>query len=97
MSSPADKKRLLQRVSHEAVAAITNRFLLPVHMDLHVLMCVVGSLHLALRHPANTGPASQVVRDLLDGIIARVTAEGYIASAELMRLGDDPAYDEERT
>jgi len=84
------KEQLLQRIDQEARIG----FILSVHMDLHVLMCVVGALQLALRHPANTGPSSKVVRELIAGIIERVEQEGYLATAEMLRLGDNPENDE---
>ncbi len=71
-------------------------FILPVHLNLHTLTCIVGALQLALRHPANVGPLSMIVRDVIDQIIERVAQEGYVATAELMRLGDNPEYDETR-
>ena len=90
------KEWLLQLIDGEVKAAAAGSFILPVHMDLHVIMCVVGALQLALRHPANTGPSSLVVREMIDGIISRVEEAGYVATAEMMRLGDNPDYDQTR-
>jgi hypothetical protein len=87
------EEELLERVADDALAAREAEFYLPVHMDLHTMMCVVGALQLSLRHPQNTGPSAKVVRELIAGIIARVETEGYKATAEMMRLGDDPAND----
>jgi hypothetical protein len=90
------KEWLLQLIDEEVRTAAAGSFILPVHMDLHVIMCVVGALQLALRHPANTGPSALVVREVIDGIIARVVEAGYVATGEMLRLGDNPDYDETR-
>jgi hypothetical protein len=92
MREVIEKQKLLLRIAQEA--RIGKDFILPVHLDLHSLMCLVGALQLALRHPANTGPSSKVVRELIDAIIARVGNEGCVATAEMLRLGDHPEYDE---
>ena len=89
-----EKERLLLRISEEAEASILAKFILPVHMDLHVLMCVVGALQLALRHPANTGPSALVVRRVIDATILRVGEAGYRHTAEMLRLGNDPENDD---
>lgn len=68
--------------------------MLPVHMDLYTLACLIGALQLALRHPGNTGEASKVVRSLINDIIGRVDDAGYHNIAELMRRGDNPEYDQ---
>jgi hypothetical protein len=93
--SEQQKERLIDFAVEEMKAG--KNFILPVHLDLHSLTCVVGSLQLALRHPANTGPSSKVVRELIDGIIERVEHAGYVVTAQILRLGDNPEYDEPRT
>lgn len=90
--SEQQKERLIDFAVEEAKAG--KNFILPIHLDLHSLMCVVGALQLALRHPANTGPSSKVVRELIDGIIERVEHAGYVVTAQILRLGDNPEYDE---
>jgi hypothetical protein len=86
------KRALIQRVKDEA--RLRKPFTLPVHLDLHPLICVVAHLQLALRHPANKGLSSEVVRRIVDMMIERVEAAGFPATAEMLRLGDDPEFDE---
>jgi hypothetical protein len=89
------KNELMNRAQNEWESAKT--FSLPVHMDLFTLSCVVGNLHLALRHPANIGPSAEHVRYVVDRIIEALEHEGYPATAQIMRLGDDRNYDSIRT
>jgi len=66
---------------------------LPVILDIHTACCLIGNLQLALRHPANTGPSREVTRQFIDGIIREIERHGYLKVAELLRLGDNQAYD----
>jgi len=90
---------MTKRAEEELMAAATREmatsrdFALPVHLDIQTLMCLVGALQLALRHPGNTGPSSQVVRQVIDAIIDRLEVHGYRAVAHLMRLGYNPEHD----
>jgi hypothetical protein len=84
---------LLQRIA-EVKSATAASFILPVRMDLRVLMCVVGSLQLALRHPANDRSTALVVRRVIDSVISGVLAAGYPATVEMLHEGDNPDYDE---
>ena len=86
------KAQLLERIMAEALAA--PDFMLPIHFELHPLMCIVGALQLSLRHPANTGPSSRIVREVIDGIIGRLEDSGFEAIPEMMRSGDNPEFDE---
>lgn len=92
---PLDKARetLLRRCDEERVRSDAARFKLPVELDLHSALCVIGNLQLALRHPANSGPSAEVARTAIDGMIRRMREAGLTAHAELARLGDDPGYD----
>jgi len=85
------ENELLDRVTREITAS--RDFILPIHLDLHSLLCVVGALQLALRHPGNNGQSSQVLRELIDGIIDRLETHGFTAIVELMRLGFNPEHD----
>lgn len=89
--SEEQERELLDRVTAEAVAR--PEFILPLHLDLHTAMCLVGALQLALRHPRNIGPASQIVRNIADSIIDRLAVDGLQATAEMLRLGDRAEYD----
>lgn len=88
------REELVRRATAEGQGG--KGYVLPVHMDLYTLTCLVGGLQLGLRHPNNTGPASQVVRSLIQDIIGRVDEAGYHNIAELMRLGENPEFDEQR-
>ena len=89
------KERLIREGAEEVVTF--REFVLPIYLELQPLLCMVGNLQLALRHPANTGPSARIVRKIVDQIIERVPEEGLIATAELLRLGDNLKYDEDRT
>lgn len=88
------KRTLLKSYNEEENQAEQRKFILPLHLDLTALACMVGNLQLALRHPANNGPSSKVVRKIIEEITQRVQDEGFPTHAEVMRLGADPAYDE---
>jgi hypothetical protein len=88
------KQKLLDKCREEQEHAERTNFKLPVTMDLITLLSLVVNVHLALRHPKNTGPGSQIARQIINQIIKRVKDEGFPANAELMRLGGDPQYDE---
>lgn len=85
----AYKRGLLIAMAREA----RPDYLLPVYMDLTNILAVVGNLQLALRHPSNTGPSSELVRKTLDLIISRVEEDGFPVHAEAMRLGANPEHD----
>ena len=87
------KEELLEKCRLEQEQAQLRDFKLSVHMDLISLLCLVGSLQLALRHPANTGPCATILRGAIKQITERLTEEGYPANAELM-LGSKPAHDD---
>jgi hypothetical protein len=87
------QKECLTRRVQDELERLGDGFELPVHLDLTAALCLVGNLQLALRHPGNTGPSAQVARMIIDGVIARMKEAGYLAHAEVMRLGDDPSFD----
>ena|SRR5258707_4004084 len=92
ISIKQQQEDLTRRVRDE-LERLGGGFELPVHLDLTAALCLIGNLQLALRHPAHTGPSAQVARMIIDGVIARLGEAGYLAHAEVARLGDDPAYD----
>src|SRR5258708_5797312 len=92
-SIPLDrqKERLVAAAEQEArVCAID----FPLYLDQTSVLCLIANLQLALRHPGNTGASAAVARKFVDGMISRMKDAGLVATAELARLGDDPAYDD---
>jgi hypothetical protein len=87
----SEEQRLIKRVAEEHDAA--DGWVMPVEFELGALLCIVGSLQLSLRHPANRGLTSHTARDFVDQVIGSVRAAGWIAHAELMEAGNDPAND----
>jgi hypothetical protein len=71
-------------------------FQLPILLDLDGLLCLIGNLQLALRHPGNRGEPASAARQIKDAIMCRLFEEGYIAHVEFARLGDDASHDFER-
>lgn len=59
-----------------------------------VIFC--SQLQLALRHPANDGASVVHVRRFIDHCIDVFEHEGLRDVANLIRLGDNPAFDVER-
>jgi hypothetical protein len=89
----ARQATLIRRLEAERPAD----YVLPLHLNMLMLLTLVANLQLALRHPGNTGPSAEAARGIIDGIIDRVRDDGYPAHAELMELGNDPAYDTKPT
>lgn len=87
-----ERQELLMRRMQEEYDR-TPPFSLPVTLDLHSALSLVGNLQLALRHPQNNGAAAAVARRIIDGIIERFEQAGLAAHAEAARLGDNAAYD----
>lgn len=67
--------------------------ILPVALDLTSALAIVGNLQVALRHPANNGPAAKIARQVVDSIIEMMLDAGFPALAELAMLGYNPLYD----
>jgi hypothetical protein len=87
-----EKEELLQRAVAECL--IGSNIDMPLSLNLHSALAIVGALQLALRHPAVAGTQSSVpVRKLIDAVIAATETNGYLAAAEMMRLGDHPEHD----
>jgi hypothetical protein len=91
--SPSQQEDLFAKITQESKMAQAGKYVLPVHMDLSIALCVVAALQLALRHPQNKGESAKVVQDVVDQIITRTRADGYRMHAELMELGNDTAFD----
>jgi hypothetical protein len=90
----AEKEALEKRAAAEMATANPN-FILPVHLDVTSALSLIGNLQLALRHPANKGPSAAIARRVIDGLIEKLNTVGLTATAEVARLGDNAAYDEE--
>jgi hypothetical protein len=87
-------KKLQLRGLEETQRSRTLNYVLPVHMDLATAIAVVANLQLALRHELNHGPTAKQARVVIDEIITRLKEDGYPATAEFMKLGDNPAHDQ---
>lgn len=85
--------QLLENVATEQLHAKGAGYFCPVHFDLSVALSVVAALQLASRHPGNVGPTAKIAGDVIFQIIARVRADGFLATALLMDLGNDPSHD----
>ncbi len=93
MSLDPAKVELARRCNEERVRSNLLRLKLPFELDVLSAITLIGNLQLALRHPANTGPNTRIVRFFIDETIRRMREAGLTAHAELARLGDDPGYD----
>lgn len=85
------KARLIQAVVEDQ--ARLRDLKIPFQLDVASLMCIVGCLQVAMRHPANTGGPFAVTREFVDQTIERMRAEGAHAIADMMELGDNQEYD----
>jgi hypothetical protein len=92
-----EKEQYARELFEEATreAAASSEWQLPVVMGIEVLTAVVAQLQLALRHPGNKGRSREIVREVVDQVIGRLEQEGFMATAELLRLGDNPEFDGE--
>jgi hypothetical protein len=87
----AAKRDILQRAQDEVRS---RGGVVALELDLAVASAIVGYCQLALRHPeAASWSAATLVRQTIDGLIAAMESQGLRASAELARLGDNPAFD----
>jgi hypothetical protein len=62
-----------------------------VHLDVMRWWCILVQLQLALRHPANTGPAAGMVREVVEDLGALLAAEEPLKT--LFEKGWHEAYD----
>lgn len=88
-----DKERVLREAREELPKA--KELCCGIEFDLTAVLAVTAALQLALRHPGYRGAAASVVRDLVSTLIAGVEAAELPATARLLRLGDNPDYDDE--
>jgi len=89
--SIAEKDELVRRTTAECLDH--GHVLIYLALDLSTALGTVAQLQLALRHPANVGVSAGHIRKMITGIIQDVQMSGLPATAALLRLGDNPAYD----
>ena len=82
---------LIQRGKDEAEAH--RDYKVQFELDLNACLCLCGNLQLAQRHPMNTGPSSDVARQLIRDIREGLRDCGLTAHAEIIAMGDDRAND----
>jgi hypothetical protein len=89
-----DAEQLTHLAATEAMTPEGQKFELAMVLDVHCAMILAAQLQLALRHPHNqAGRQLGVVRQFIDGVIARFEEAGLVACATLARAGDNPEMD----
>jgi hypothetical protein len=63
-----------------------------LNMEAATAWIIMSQLQLALRHPQNVGPTTQIIRQVIDEIIGKVCPAGS-ALFELAQMGFDSKYD----
>ena len=63
---------------------------LEIHLDRFQLLCVIGAVQLACRHPLYTGPTRKVV----EGFVQQVSVAFPPAAQDLIAKGWDPSWDQ---
>jgi hypothetical protein len=59
-----------------------------LNLDLPSALTLVANLQLALRHPGNVGGNTDIMRQLVAGVVQRFEQAGLTAHVELALLGD---------
>lgn len=83
----------LKRCEEELRDADQRGFTLTLELNFTSLIALVANVHLALRHPSNTGPCAEISRAILSQITESLKKAGLHANAEMILLGADPHYD----
>lgn len=85
-NSDLDAKLFAQRMAEERqrIGAIK----IPIELDATSTVQLISQLQLALRHPDNTGPGSDLAKVLLRSLTRVLSEMGYEAHAELAAMGD---------
>lgn len=65
-----------------------NETPIEIAMDLASALSVAACLQLALRHPENKGNNAKTARRFVDGVHQQFVDGGFMAHAELLKLGD---------
>jgi hypothetical protein len=81
----------LMRESAREMRAV-KRFSISIELDLADALTVLSGLQLALRHPLNTGPASDGQRTIANRLEFALSKIGP-ATAEILRRGWEPEHD----
>lgn len=83
----------LQREFEEGMERlIAKRGHFVLNMDVGVLVLMIATIQLALRHPHNNGLTARQMRSLLDDIFTAISQDEP-RLAEILRMGDDPEQD----
>lgn len=77
---------------HEQFKAEQGNWI-PIKLDPEFCLGLIGTLQLALRHPANNGPTSDLVRQFTHTLIGKLAAR-IPACREICMKGFDPRYDQ---
>jgi hypothetical protein len=85
---------LMEACKREYELAKRGGYELPLLISLSAAVGLVASLQLALRHPEMKGPSEKIARGVVAAMIQRTRDDGFVACAELMELGNDPANDQ---
>jgi hypothetical protein len=89
-------KRAIQQMALEEIRG-ADGYRLKLELDLGVLVALVSQCNLAFRHPLNTGASKETVQRLIHEIIDQLEiVDDLPRTAELLRLGEDPRFDESR-
>ena len=67
---------------------------IPVIASAYVWMTVLQNLQLALRHPSNSGPSAELVRQFGDHLLEKLIAEGVFSQEEAAQIWHDVVRDE---
>lgn len=92
MKSKAERDALFAKFDAAIARVMKQHDSCEFTLDWELVVAVVGHLQLALRHPANTGPSPEAVREFLDAFLAKIESLDPTLAA-IMALGDEPEYD----
>lgn len=87
-----DEKALITAATAEA-KRLHKDWSVNVNYDLATLITLIGTLQLAMRHPQFRKKPSFAVRNAVAHLMAAIP-EDMPATRELVRLGDNPQYDQ---
>lgn len=87
-----NKERALRGFERQFLHFATLHPRIEVNLSASDLMGLIATVQLALRHPEFSGPTAERMREMVDGLIARIEAV-HPPLAALLRLGDNPEYD----
>lgn len=88
---PIDEAGLLDRFKEESKRA--TRFHVVLELSAAMAVSLVGHLQLAMRHPANTGPTVDSMKELIAGIREQFKEAGLNTTVEVIDLCFDRSMD----